>query len=336
MDWFSQDWFRVNTFRDFVWDSPVFLYLIPFVPLIFVLRWLLNIRFRQKLPFSLSARSLPGGSWVWLRLVPKLLAGLALGLFLVALARPQRLVSEAEFTSEGIDIMLVLDISQSMLEKDFQPNRLETAKQVARNFVKGRQQDRIGIVVFSGEAYSLVPLTTDYLLVNQAINEIYPQLIRSEGTAIGSALAVMTNRMRESEAKTQVAVLISDGDNTAGNIEPITAAELAFMHRIKVYTILMADERKKLAGDTLTSKTLDEKTLRQIAEVCEGKFFRANDNQALTTIFNQINTFEKSEVKEVRYEQKQDFYTVYLCWGLVFLLLWLLSRATFMYNILED
>lgn len=138
--------------------------------------------------------------------------------------------------------MLALDISQSMQIEDFQPNRLEAAKRVAENFIDGRNEDRIGIVVFSGDAFSLAPLTTDYDLLKSYLEEISFEMIENRGTAIGSAMAVVTNRMRDSKAKSKVCILLSDGDNTAGNIDPITAAELAGAFNIKVYTILVGKE----------------------------------------------------------------------------------------------
>jgi len=229
-----------------------------------------------------------------------------------------------------------------MTIQDFKPNRLEAAKKVAKNFIDGRFQDRIGIVIFSGEAYSLAPLTTDYKLLNAYIDEISFEKIQASGTAIGSALAVATNRMRESESKTKVVILLSDGDNTAGNIDPITAAEIANAYDVKIYTIGIGKEGKVPTGKnifgqtTYDDNTLDESTLRKIAEIGEGNFYRASDNQALEDVFKLIDKYEKAEIKESRFKDTTDYYSVYLKWAIFLLLIWLALKSTFMSNILKD
>jgi Ca-activated chloride channel family protein len=172
LQWLSLDWFTPATLRAFTWQWPEFLYLIPAVVVLFIVRWLLRRRFNQKLPIATVKRDLRSSAANLLRLVPEILLMLVLALLLVALARPQRTNEMVEQWTEGIDIMLALDISQSMQIEDFTPNRLEAAKRVAREFIEGRSQDRIGIVVFSGDAFSLAPLTTDYDLLKQYLNEI--------------------------------------------------------------------------------------------------------------------------------------------------------------------
>lgn len=290
--------------------------------------------------------ALPDWSIRWsavnlLRFVPDVWMSLALVLILVALARPQRNLERIEQYSDGIDLMLILDISESMLLEDLQPNRLEAAKRVARNFINVRRQDRIGIVVFSGDAFSLSPLTTDYQLLNQYVNDITHQMIRAEGTAIGSALAVAVNRMRESAAKSKVGILISDGDNTAGNIDPVTAAQLAKVYGIKLYTVVVGTDGKLPFKDErgnvrYVENTVDEQTLREIARIGEGRFFRASDSRALQEVFGQINVLEKSEIKESRFINTKDYYQIYLRWAIVCWLLWLLTKSTFVSNVLED
>jgi Ca-activated chloride channel homolog len=338
--WLSMEWFTPRILTDFVWEKPYFLYFIPLVPLLFTVRWLIHQRFRQRLSVAFSRKNLKS-SWVSrLRYIPYLLMVLMISLILVALARPQRVNEKVEQYSEGIDIMLVLDISESMLIQDFKPDRLEAAKQVAREFVQGRFQDRIGMVVFSGDAYALCPLTTDYKLLNTYIDEVSSKLIQTGGTAIGSALAVATNRMRESETKSKVVILISDGDNTAGNLDPITAAQLAQAYNIKIYTIAVGREGQVMLPQSLgggpIENSIDETTLRKIAEIGQGQFFRASDNQALKAVFNQINRYEKAEIKETRFKDTRDFYQIYLTWAIVLFLLWLVCKNTFIGNILED
>jgi len=243
-NWFSLEWFTPTAYHSFDWANGFVLYFVPLVLLLFLFRWLLNTKIQSKLPIALPKQNLEKNWTSYLRILPPLVFALLLALLLVAVARPQRTNEQVEQWSEGIDIALVLDISESMKIEDFKPNRLEAAKNTARSFIEGRLQDRIGLIIFSGEAYSLAPLTTDYELLYNFIEEIDFDKIEKRGTAIGSALAVATNRMRESEAPSKVLILISDGDNTAGNVDPITAAELASAYDIKIYTIAVGKEGK--------------------------------------------------------------------------------------------
>ncbi|MBC7922862.1 MAG: VWA domain-containing protein [Ferruginibacter sp.] len=340
MDWFSTAWFSARTLGGFEWEKPYFLYFLPVVPLLFFLRWLIHERFQQRLSVAFARADVRSSPVSHLRHLPTLLMTLVIAGILVALARPQRINERVEQYSEGIDILLALDISQSMLIRDFKPDRLEAAKQVAQEFVQGRSQDRIGVVVFAGEAYALCPLTTDYKLLNVYIDEISSKLIQVGGTAIGSALAVATNRMRDSNTKSKVVILISDGDNTAGNLDPFTAAGLAKAFGIKLYTIAVGREGQvalpEELGGGLIENSIDETTLRRIAQIGEGQFFRASDNQALKEIFNRIDRYEKAEIIETRFKDTKDFYQVYLSWAIVFFLLWMLCKNTFIANILED
>src|ERR1044071_1417915 len=240
--WYHIDWFMPSTFSSYTWANSFWLWLIPVVPLLFVVRWLTRFYLNQKLPVALVRSDLSSNPVNLVRLLPEILLSIVGILILVALARPQKTNEKVEQWTEGIDIMLAIDISQSMQIEDFEPNRLESAKGVARKFIAGRIQDGIGIIVFSGDAFSLAPLTTDYALLNSYIDEMNFDMIENRGTAIGSAMAVVTNRMRESESKSKVCILLSDGDNTAGNIDPITAAELASAYNIKVYTIVVGKE----------------------------------------------------------------------------------------------
>jgi len=340
--WYSVSWYDPNVLGSFSWEQPAFLWALLLVPLIFVLRWAVRYYFNQKLPVAVSTRDLKSSAANLVRLIPEFLLMLVLMLLLTAMARPQKTNEKVEQYTEGIDIMIALDISQSMQIEDFQPNRLEAAKQVALDFIDGRLQDRIGLVVFSGDAFSLAPLTTDYDLLRSYVREINFEMIENRGTAIGSAIAVVTNRMRESEAKSKVCILLSDGDNTAGNIDPITAAELASAYGIKMYTIVVGREglvpygKDFFGRPNMIENTVDESTMRKIAEIGGGQFFRATDNQALMSVFNTIDQFEKAEIKETRYKDTSDYYFVYLQWAASFFLLWLLLKSTFISNILQD
>jgi len=327
LSWLSADWFSSSMLQGYTWENPLFLYLIALIPFLFILRWLAHYRLLQKMPVSLSREEVRSSATAYLRFIPSLLLGVSLALMLVAMARPQLTNEKVEQWTEGIDIMLVLDISESMQIEDFKPNRLEAAKNVAVDFIDGRFQDRIGIVIFSGDAYSLSPLTTDYDLLKGYIEEIDFDMIENRGTAIGSALAVGTNRMRESDSKSKVVILLSDGDNTAGNIDPITAAEISHAYDIKIYTIGIGKEGRVPTGQDVfgrtlySTNTLDETTLRKIAEIGEGNFYRASDNQALEDVFKIIDQYEKAEIKENRFKDTTDYYQVYLKWGIILFLI---------------
>jgi Ca-activated chloride channel family protein len=267
---------------------------------------------------------------------------MAIIFILISLARPQRTNEQVEQYTEGIDIMLVLDISESMQIEDFIPNRLEAAKNVAKGFINGRFQDRIGLVIFSGEAISYSPLTTDYALLGSLIDDIGFNMVRKGGTAIGLAIGVTINRMKDSPSKSKVMILLSDGENTAGSIDPETAAKIAKDKGIKMYSIGVGKEGKVPYGTDMFGRkryieqSLDESTLRMIAELGDGKYFRATNNQALDEIFGVIDEYEKAEIKETRYQDTKDYYFIYLFYGIIFLLLWLATKATFMVNALED
>lgn len=341
-EWLSLYWFQADTLKSFHYENPLYLYGILGIPFLFVLRWLIHIGFRDKLDFAFPEKNVKTSWVVYLRFIPMIILGFVFAGVLIALARPQKANEKVEQYSEGIDIMLLIDISESMMIEDFVPNRLEAAKKVAKNFVKGRIHDRIGIVIFSGDAYSLSPLTTDYQLLSTYLNEIKFDLIKKNGTAIGSALAVGINRLRESTGKSKVIILLSDGDNTAGTINPFTAAELAKAFNIKIYSIAIGKDGQVPFGKDpfgnvqYVNNTLDETTLRKIANIGDGRFYRASSNSALRNIFATIDKYEKSEIKETRYKDTKDYYTVYLTWAVVFFILWLITKTTFLTNALED
>ncbi|TAE46250.1 MAG: VWA domain-containing protein, partial [Cytophagales bacterium] len=244
--------------------------------------------------------------------------------------------------TEGIDILLAVDVSESMLLEDLSPNRLEAAKKVATAFIKGRKYDRIGLVVFSGEAFSLSPLTNDYnLLENYLSQEVQVGMIPQPETAIGAAIGVSTNRLKESSAKSKIIILISDGDNTTGNLDPLTATQLAAYNNIKIYPILVGSEgdisvKDEKGNITVVRNTANETTLRQIAQKSEGKFFRSTDNKTLNEVFKQIDILEKSKIIETKYKKTEDFYSIYLVWGILFFIAWLFVKGTFITNALED
>jgi Ca-activated chloride channel family protein len=340
--WYSLSWFTPSTLNSFTWENTMYLWAIIAVPFIVLIRWIARYFINQKLPVALVKSDLKATPLTLVRLLPDLILSLVMTLVLLALARPQKTNEKVEQWTEGIDIMLAIDISQSMQIEDFTPNRLDAAREVARNFIKGRKQDRIGIVVFSGDAFSLAPLTTDYDLLNSYLNEISFDMIENRGTAIGSALAVVTNRMRESESKSKVCILLSDGDNTAGNIDPITSAELAAAYNIKMYTIIVGKEglvpfgKDYFGRPHMVENTVDETTMRKIADIGNGQFFRVTDQDALENVFKRIDQYEKAEIKEDRFKNTADYYFIYLQWAMAFFLFWLLLKSTFLSNVLQD
>jgi Ca-activated chloride channel family protein len=340
--WYSPEWFFPSTLRSFTWENSGMLWFLLAVPVVFLVRWLIRQNTNQKLSVAITRQDLHASPLALLRLIPDVLMFLTLALLITALARPQKSNEKVEQWTEGIDIMIALDISQSMLIEDFVPNRLEAAKEVAKKFIDGRVQDRIGLVVFAGDAFSMAPLTTDYDLLRAYLKDITYEMIESKGTAIGSAMAVVTNRMTESDAKSKVCILLSDGDNTAGNIDPITAAELATAYGIKIYTIVVGKEGMVPYGKdffgrpNMVENTIDESTMRKMAGIGGGEFFRATDNRALEQVFARINQYEKAEIKETRFKDTSDYYYIYVSWAVAFFLLWLLLKSTFISNILQD
>ena len=339
-NWFSLKWFTIEQLTSFEWENHLYLYLLFLIPIFYLLRNILVKKTSYEV--TIPKRNLTTYKFSFLRFIPNILIIGSIILIILSVSRPQKSNEKIERFSEGIDIMLVIDISESMQIEDFTPNRLESAKSVAKDFINGRFQDRIGLVVFSGESYSRCPLTTDYILLNKYIEEINFDLISTRGTAIGSAIAIATNRMRESKSKTKILILLSDGDNTAGNIDPLTASEIAKAYGIKIYSIAIGKNGKVPFGKDYFGRpryvenSLDEKNLRDIAKTTEGKFYRASDNKSLENIFKEIDTFEKSEIKENRYKNTIDYYQYYLLWGIILFLTYLLLKSTYLNNIIKD
>ncbi len=342
-EWLSWKWFSPVQWVAFHWEAAFWLYLLLLIPIALLIRRFIQWQYSSKLEVSVPIRLIPWTPLILLRFLPDLLFSLMLACWVMALARPQLKNLELEESSEGVDILLVLDVSESMRLQDFNPDRLSASKEVARRFIRGRRYDRIGVVVFSGEAYSLAPLTGDYVMLENLIREIDYQMVPETGTAIGTALGVATNRLRESEASSKVVVLLSDGDNTAGSLDPITAAQLAAYYGIKIYTILVGKQGRIAVPPEnpqeemrYQENTVDEGTLKEIAQIGEGLFFKAENNQALETVFQKIDAYEKSEITETRFLTTRDYYGVYLRWGFIFFLLLLAFKSSPWSNILED
>jgi Ca-activated chloride channel family protein len=338
-NWLSSEWFSISKFLEITWGRPYFLYLLSIIPLLYLLKSVSQARNNQGLPIATLKGNLDLGWSRYLRLLQPILQSIALILMIIALARPQISNKTQNKFSEGIDIILAIDISESMLNKDITPNRLEASKKIANQFINNRYQDRIGLVLFSGEAYSLSPLTTDYKALSDYISEIKTQLIKTEGTAIGSALAVSVSRLINAKSKSKIIIVISDGDNTAGNLDPSTSAQIAKAYGVKIYSILVAGFTQNTSKDTLISNynmSIDQQTLAEIANITDGKFFKASDSKSLKKVFDQINILEKVKFLENSSSELIDIFSVYLKWGIVFFLLGFATKITFIGNILED
>lgn len=341
-EFFSWSWFLPETFKTYEWENPILLNLIWIIPVFILFRTFVKFLKNPVLELSLPKRVSRNNPWTYLRLIPAGFFYLFLIMLVIALARPQRSNERVEQFTEGIDIMLVLDISESMDLQDFTPNRLEAAKATATEFINGRVGDRIGMVVFAGEAYSLAPLTNDYELLTDLVKEISFSMMEAKGTAIGSALAAGTNRMKESESASKVMILLSDGESNAGNVDPLFAANLAAALDIKLYTIAMGKDGLVPYGTDffgrpqMVESYLDESTLREIAKIGNGEFFRAADGGTLASIFDRIDTLEKTEVIENRYKETADYYRIYMFWGLILFFVWLGLKSSFLNNFLLD
>jgi Ca-activated chloride channel family protein len=341
-EFFSWSWFLPETFKTYEWENPWILNLIWIIPLFMLIRKFVKFLKNPVLELSLPKKISRNNPWTYLRLIPTGFFFITLILIVIALGRPQRSNERVEQFTEGIDIILVMDISESMDLQDFTPNRLEASKKTAIDFINGRFGDRIGMVVFAGEAYSLAPLTNDYELLSDLISEISFDMMEAKGTAIGSAIASATNRMKDAESTSKVLILLSDGESNAGNVDPLFAAQLASALDIKIYTSAVGKDGMVPYGTDffgrpqMVESYLDETTLREIAKIGNGQFFRASDGGTLQTIFDEINTLEKTEILENRYKETADYYRVYLFWAMAFFFLWLMAKSSFLNNFLLD
>jgi Ca-activated chloride channel family protein len=259
--------------------------------------------------------------------IPKYLNIIALVLLIIALARPQTELSEESVYAEGIDICVVLDVSGSMFAKDFDPNRLEAAKSITREFVTGRNNDRIGLVVFAKDAYTQCPLTVDHAAVITLLDEIQGGFLE-DGTAIGNALASGVNRLRDSESKSKVIILLTDGVNNAGEIDPNSAAEIAQEFGVRVYTVGVGSmgEAPYDIPDAFGTKRvmvpveIDEPLLQKISGLTGGKYFRATDNQKLESIYKEIDRLERTRIEVSSFKRKSEKFVWFVTAGLVLLL----------------
>ncbi len=319
------------------YTHPQFLWLLILVP--FMVLWYFLMRNKNMASLTLSNTAAFGKPSILSKIKPLLyvLRLLAISALIVALARPRiTSVSTKVSTNRGIDIVMAIDVSASMLAKDLTPNRLEALKKVAINFVNQRPNDRIGIVVYAGESFTQTPITSDKRIVKNTINKIqWGQL--DGGTAIGMGLGSAVNRLKDSKAKSKVIILLTDGVNNSGFVDPKTATELAKELEIKTYTIGIGTKGTALSPVSMLNGKLqyqkvkveiDEKLLKYIADETGGKYFRATDNTKLRAIYNEINKLEKTEIEEYKYYNYDEKYRSLVILAGLFLLLEMTLKFT--------
>jgi Ca-activated chloride channel family protein len=320
----------MEMFSDISFANSEWLLLLILVPLMAVWYYFRlqkkesDVRFSTLSPFHAVGPGLKER----MRHLPFVLRMIVVTLAIIALARPQSTSRGENVYSEGIDIVLVLDISGSMLAEDFQPNRIEAAKAVAQEFITGRANDRIGLVIFSGESFTQCPLTVDYEVLKSLIKPLKSGMIE-DGTAIGLGLANGINRLRESKAKSKVIILLTDGVNNRGEIDPITAAQIAQSFGIRVYTVGVGT-----AGEApypvqtpygtryqMVPVEIDEKVLRQVAQMTDGKYFRATDNRKLRAIYQEIDTLEKTRIEVRSFRRYTELFYSFIMAAVMLLLI---------------
>ena len=323
--------------------NPTYLYLLLLlVPLI---GWYIYKLHKSQASLQVSsseAFQLPGtSSWkVYMRHLPFVLRMLAIALLIVVLARPQSTNSWQNSSTEGIDIVMAMDISTSMLAEDLKPNRLEAAKDVAASFINGRQNDNIGLVVFAAESFTQCPLTIDHGVLLNLFKDIQPGIIQ-DGTAIGLGLANAVSRIKDSQAKSKVIILLTDGVNNTGEIAPVTAAEIAKTFGIRVYTIGVGTQGEApypiptAFGVQYQNVPveIDEQVLKQIASTTGGQYFRATDNSSLKEIYSEIDQLEKTKISVQEFSKKQEEYKNWALLVFALLLIEVLLRNTVLRNI---
>lgn len=325
-------------FDNIEFANPQLFWLLLLLPI--AILWFILTRKKQVASLSISSIKGFKTSSILSKLKPLLflLRLLALAAVITALARPQtKEVSTKTKTTKGIDIVMAIDVSSSMLAKDLKPNRLDALKDVADNFIRKRPNDRIGLVAYAGESYTKTPITSDKSIVLSALRDIkFGQL--EDGTAIGMGLATSVNRLKESKAISKIIILLTDGVSNAGFIEPQTAADLAVEYDIKTYTIGIGTNGNALTPIAykrdgsfqfgMRQVEIDEALLQDIADATGGKYFRATDNDKLEEIYDEINKLEKTEIEEFKYTKYEEKYRPWVFLAGIFLLLEWVLRAT--------
>ena len=329
-------------FEGIYFANPIYLWLILVLPL--VVGWYVFTRKHTQPVLKISSlNGFQQKSSFLARLQPLLffLRILSLALIVMALARPQKMdVSTRTKTNKGIDIVMAIDVSSSMLAQDLKPNRLTALKQVAASFIDERMSDRIGLVIYAGESYTKTPITSDRAIVKNTLREIQFEGLIEDGTAIGMGLATSVNRLKDSRAKSKVIILLTDGVNNSGFIDPKIASELAIEYEIKTYTIGLGSNGTARAPVGLlpngqfqygmTKVEIDEDLLKNIAKNTGGLYFRATDNKKLEEIYDEINKLEKTEIEEFKYYNYDEKFRPLVLLALALLFIeWLMRNTLF-------
>ena len=330
-------------FKNIVFANTEFFWLLLLLPLMLLWYWYWNKKSQANVTFSTTIAFKKTKSWSdALYHLLFVLRMIAIALIVVALARPQTHSENAKTKiTDGIDIVMAIDVSASMLSQDLKPNRFEALKKVASQFVKDRPNDRIGLVIYAGESYTKTPVTTDKSIILNALSEItYGQI--EDGTAIGMGLATAVNRLKESKAKSRVIILLTDGVNNTGFIDPQTAAELAAEYGIKVYTVGIGTNGMALSPYALNADgsiiyrmqqvDIDEPLMKKIAQVTKGRYFRATNNQKLQQIYNEINQMETTKIEEFKYTEVDEKFRWWVLVAGVLLLLEFVLKHTLLRN----
>lgn len=330
-------------FKNIVFANPEFFWLLLLLPLMLLWYWFWNKKSQANVTFSSTIAFKKTKSWSdALYHLLFVLRMIAIALIVIALARPQTHSENAKTKiTDGIDIVMAIDVSASMLSQDLKPNRFEALKKVASQFVKDRPNDRIGLVIYAGESYTKTPVTTDKSIILNALSEItYGQI--EDGTAIGMGLATAVNRLKESKAKSRVIILLTDGVNNTGFIDPQTAAELAAEYGIKVYTVGIGTNGMALSPYALNADgsiiyrmqqvDIDEPLMKKIAQVTKGRYFRATNNQKLQQIYDEINQMETTKIEEFKYTEVDEKFRWWVLVAGVLLLLEFVLRHTLLRN----
>ncbi len=330
-------------FKNIVFVNPEFFWLLLLLPLMLLWYWFWNKKSQANVTFSTTIAFKKTKSWSdALYHLLFMLRMIAIALIVVALARPQTHSENAKTKiTDGIDIVMAIDVSASMLSQDLKPNRFEALKKVASQFVKDRPNDRIGLVIYAGESYTKTPVTTDKSIILNALSEItYGQI--EDGTAIGMGLATAVNRLKESKAKSRVIILLTDGVNNTGFIDPQTAAELAAEYGIKVYTVGIGTNGMALSPYALNADgsiiyrmqqvDIDEPLMKKIAQVTKGRYFRATNNQKLQQIYDEINQMETTKIEEFKYTEVDEKFRWWVLVAGVLLLLEFVLKHTLLRN----
>jgi von willebrand factor type A len=330
-------------FKNIIFANPEFFWLLLLLPLMLLWYWYWNKKSQANVTFSTTIAFKKTKSWSdALYHLLFVLRMIAIALIVVALARPQTHSENAKTKiTDGIDIVMAIDVSASMLSQDLKPNRFEALKKVASQFVKDRPNDRIGLVIYAGESYTKTPVTTDKSIILNALSEItYGQI--EDGTAIGMGLATAVNRLKESKAKSRVIILLTDGVNNTGFIDPQTAAELAAEYGIKVYTVGIGTNGMALSPYALNADgsiiyrmrqvDIDEPLMKKIAQVTKGRYFRATNNQKLQQIYDEINQMETTKIEEFKYTEVDEKFRWWVLVAGVLLLLEFVLKHTLLRN----